>query len=263
MDSKALRNYFILSTHLLFLSLLQHSFMAEAATCDDCYTQSRAAYYSSQDDLGTEVGACGFGSFGVSLNGGDVSAASQLYRNGVGCGSCYQVRCTNNKNCSEQGVTIVITDHGEGDRTDFILSRRAFGKMARTQDASSSLLALGVLDIEYKRVSCNYPNKNITFKVDEASNYPHYLAFLIWYQQGKKDIIAVQLCETKNLECKLVDRSHGAVWAVNEPPSGPLSIRLLVSGGEDGDETWVVPTNTLPQDWKAGEVYDSGLQMDL
>lgn len=44
-------------------------------------------------------------------------------------------------------------------------------------------------------VSCSFPSKNITIKIDENSNYPHYLAFVIRYQQGKKDITAVQLCE--------------------------------------------------------------------
>lgn len=45
------------------------------------------------------------------------------------------------------------------------------------------------------RVPCSYPNKNITIKIDESSNYPHYLAFVIWNQQGRNDITAVQLCE--------------------------------------------------------------------
>lgn len=46
---------------------------------------------------------------------------------------------------------MVITDQGSGPSTDFILSQRAFGRMAQTTDAAASLLALGVVDIEYRR----------------------------------------------------------------------------------------------------------------
>ncbi|XLV00627.1 hypothetical protein S245_014964 [Arachis hypogaea] len=63
------------------------------------------------------------------------------------------------------------------------------------------------------RVACNYPHENITFKIDESSSNPNYLAFVIWYQQGIRDIITVQLCETENFKCKLLDRSYGAVWS--------------------------------------------------
>ncbi|KAK9093003.1 hypothetical protein Syun_027914 [Stephania yunnanensis] len=246
----------------LLICLFLRQILVEGATCKECFTHSRAAYYPNSDEHGTDQGACGFGSFGATINEGDVSAASLLYRDGVGCGACYQVRCSNTKYCSENGVNVVITDQGSSDNTDFILSQRAFGRMAQTKDLGVSLLQLGVVDVEYRRVSCNYPSKNITIKIDESSNYPHFFAFVIRYQGGKKDITAVQLCETQNFSCKLLDRSHGAVWAVVSPPSGPLSVRMLLSDIDNGDESWVVPINTIPKDWKAGEVYDTGVQVD-
>ncbi|XP_028772849.1 expansin-like B1 [Neltuma alba] len=248
-----------LSSLLLTTTLLFMQNLAAEAACSDCFISSRATYYPNSDEQGTAVGACGFGSFGATVNGGDVSAASALYRDGLGCGACYQVRCKNSGYCSDNGVTIVITDQGSGPGTDFILSKRAFTHMAQTSDAAATLLASGVADIEYRRVSCSYPAKNITFKIHEGSSNPNYLAFVIEYQQGKRDITAVQLCETKNFACKLLSRSFGAVWTVNSPPSGPLSVRMLFS--DDDEDTWVVPVNNIPQDWKAGETYDSGVQV--
>ncbi|XP_059640051.1 expansin-like B1 [Cornus florida] len=250
------------SLFFLVATLLLMQTLGDAATCSDCFIQSRAAHYPNSDEQGTETGRCGYSSFGATINGGDVSAASDLYRDGVGCGACYQVRCKDSKYCSDNGVTVVITDHGSSDSTDFILSRRAFARMAQTTDAAATLLALGVIDIEFRRISCSYPNKNITFKIDENSNYPHYLAFVIWHQQGNEDITAVQLCETQNFVCKLVDRSYGAVWTATSPPSGPLQIRMLFNGG-DGDEQWVVPVNNIPENWKRGDIYDSGVQITL
>lgn len=39
-------------------------------------------------------GACGFGEYGRTVNDGNVAGVSRLYRNGTGCGACYQV-CLN------------------------------------------------------------------------------------------------------------------------------------------------------------------------
>ncbi|XP_074587916.1 expansin-like B1 [Curcuma longa] len=245
---------------LPFILLLFRS-TATADTCIDCFTQSTAAYYPNSDQQGTETGACEYGQLGATLNGGDVSAASKLYRNGVGCGACYQVRCTDPAHCSNNGVTIVITDSGASGNTDFILSQRAFAKMGQDADAGASLLSRGVVGVEYRRVSCSYPSRNITFRIDQSSNNPYYFAFQMWYQQGNKDVTAVQLCETENLTCKILERSHGAVWATASPPRGRLSVRMLLSGGDDGDETWVVPPNDIPEDWTAGSTYDSGAQV--
>lgn len=63
--------------------------------------------------------------------------------------------------------------------------------------------------------------------------------------------------------CKLLDRSYGAVWTTTSPPSGPLSLRMLLGDEEEGQEQWIIPINNIPQDWKAGEKYDLGVQVDF
>ncbi|KAK9144689.1 hypothetical protein Sjap_004592 [Stephania japonica] len=149
-----------------------------AALChsDYPYTRSRAAFYGTPDGLGTPSGACGYGDFGRTLNDGIV-------------------KCTIPSLCS-QGAKVVVTDHGEGDRTDFILSPRAFAKLALPNKVSE-LKKYGVVDIKYLKISCEYPGHNIKIKIHESSKYPDYLAILIIYKGGKSEINAVELLQGK------------------------------------------------------------------
>lgn len=55
-------------------------------------------------------------------------------------------------------------------------------------------------------------------------------------------------------------RNYGAVWDTNSVPTGPVQMRLVVTGGYDGK--WVWAKKVLPSDWKAGIVYDTGVQID-
>lgn len=96
------------------------------------------------------AGKCGYSSFGATINNGYVAATSYFYRDGVRCGACYQVRCTNSKDCSDEGVNVVITDQGSSDRTDFIMTKNAFRKMAQSTYAITSLLSQGIVDNEYR-----------------------------------------------------------------------------------------------------------------
>lgn len=108
-----------------------------------------------------------------------------------------QVRCTYPPHCSSDGVHAVVTDYGEGDRTDFILSPRAYAKLGNNPTSTEILFAYGVVDIEFKRVPCQFSNANLAFKVHENSRYPGYLAIAIQYVAGKNDITAVELWQVK------------------------------------------------------------------
>ncbi|KAF9625651.1 hypothetical protein IFM89_025136 [Coptis chinensis] len=221
----------------------------------DTYTCSRATYYGSPDCLGTPTGACGFGQFGRNVNGGNVGAVSMLYRNGTGCGACYQVRCTTPKLCTEDGVKLVVTDHGEGDHTNFILSPRGFTQLARPNMAAE-LLAYGVVDIEYKRISCQYPGYNLMFKVHEHSRFPEYIAIILIYQAGQKDVTAVELWQADCQEWRGMRKAYGGVWDMPNPPVGALNLRFQVNG-----EKWIQVSNAIPCPWKAGSAYDSTIQL--
>lgn len=230
-----------------------------------CYSQgyferSRATYYGSPDCLGTPSGACGYGEYGRSANDANVAGASRLYKNGTGCGACYQVRCTNPQLCSDNGVNIVVTDHGEGDHTDFILSPRAYSRMARS-DTAAQLFAYGVVDVEYQRIPCTYNGGKIQIKVHEDSRFPSYLAFVILYHPDKTEILTVEIWKEELQGWVEMRRAYGAFYDTTNLKYEPVALRfrMVVSGGDA--LTWVQAPNVIPRDWKAGVAYESDIQL--
>lgn len=223
----------------------------------DAYVSTRATYYGSPDCLGTPSGACGYGEYGRTVNNGEVSGVSRLFRNGSGCGACYQVRCKYAAHCTEEGTTVVVTDFGVGHYTDFVLSVRAYAKLART-DQAAALFAAGVIDVEYKRVPCKY-EANLMVKVHEHSKFPYYLAIVVLNQGGMYDITAVEVCEASSKQWKAMRKSYGAVWDMANPPKGALAFRFQVSG--NAEVKWVEPNSVLPSEWKVGVAYDTSVQL--
>ncbi|KAK1374882.1 Major pollen allergen Lol pI [Heracleum sosnowskyi] len=244
-------------SHSFLLTLMV--FLPALCYCQDTYITSRATYYGSPDCLGTPTGACGFAGYGRTINGGQVSGVSRLYRNGTGCGACYQVRCKSPKHCTDEGVKLVITDYGEGDHTDFILSVRAYSKLA-LPNMAIELFAYGVVDIEYKRISCQHPGYNLMFKVHEHSRNPEYLAVVPIYQAGINDITCVELWQEDCQEWRAMRHAYGAVWDMPNPPKGPLNLRFQVSGSYG--EKLVQLRGAIPADWKAGVAYDTAIQLN-
>lgn len=86
----------------------------------------------------------------------------------------------------------MVTDYGEGDNTDFILSLRAYSKLA-LPNMAAELFSYGVVDIDYRRIPCQHSGYNLMFKVHEHSRFPEYLALVPIYQAGVNDITAVEL----------------------------------------------------------------------
>lgn len=73
----------------------------------------------------------------------------------------------------------------------FDLSGMAMTNMA-LPGRDQELRNLGLYDIQYKRVPCYYPNRNIAFKVDPGST-PYWMSFTVEYQGGPGDIDSVEV----------------------------------------------------------------------
>ncbi|KAL2944013.1 Expansin-like A1 [Bienertia sinuspersici] len=122
-------------------------FLFSFATAYDQCVQSKAVVFSSAFALSS--GACGYGSLALKLSGGHVTAGvPSLYKDGAGCGACFQIKCKNSAICNKEGTKLIMSDVNKSNSiTDFVLNSRAFKAMALL-GKGLQVLKLGIVDVE-------------------------------------------------------------------------------------------------------------------
>eukprot|EP00250_Pteridium_aquilinum_P003243 c13563_g1_i1 orf=79-888(+) len=219
-----------------------------------------ATWYGSPQGDGSDGGACGYGRLAKTPYGTHVSAASPvLFRNGKGCGACYQVKCVGGGEgiCSPVPVRVVITDECPGGycafgRTHFDMSGSAFGRLASTRGEAPTLLNEGLIHVLYRRVACSYHGREIAFQVNQgATNF--WFSVLVRYEAGDGDLSAVYLMEGQAQEWREMQQLWGAYWCLNGGPlRPPFSIKITSSFGNT-----LTAMNAIPSNWTPGSTYFS------
>ncbi|XP_048553998.1 putative expansin-B14 [Triticum urartu] len=223
------------------------------------WLESGATWYDLRQGAGTGGGACGYqGDMEKPPFSSMITAAGpSIFKDGKGCGACYQVKCTGNAACFGRPVTVVVTDERPGgeaclaEAAHFNLSGKAFDAMAKPGQADN-LRDAGNIRVQYDRVPCKWRGLDIAFRVKAGSN-PNYLAVLIDNESGDGDLSAVEL-QQRGGSWALMQELLGAVWKYNSMSAlrAPISIRLTSSSGKK-----LVASNVIPSGWQADKTYRS------
>jgi hypothetical protein len=226
------------------------------------WLEAMATFYGSNprgaapDDHG---GACGYKDVDKPPFEGMTACGNEpIFKDGLGCGSCYEIKCKAPAECSDKPVLVKITDKNYEHIAayHFDLSGKAFGSMAK-KGQEDKLRKAGELTVQFRRVKCKYPSgTKIAFHVEKGSN-PNYLALLVKYAAGDGDVVAVDVKEKGSDKFIPMNHSWGAIWRLDpkKPIKAPLTIRLTSEGGSH-----VVQDDVIPENWKPDTVYNSKIQ---
>ena len=236
------------------------NFSASDFTADPNWEVARATWYGAPTGAGPDDdgGACGFKNTNQYPFSSMTSCGNEpIFKDGKGCGSCYQIGCVNHPACSGNPETVIITDmnYYPVSKYHFDLCGTAFGAMAKPGQ-NDQLRHAGIIDIQFKRVPCNFPGLKVTFHVEEGSN-PVYFAVLVEYEDGDGDVVQVDLMEANSQSWTPMRESWGSIWRLdsNHRLTAPFSLRITNESGKQ-----LVASQVIPANWAPMAVYRSFVQ---
>jgi hypothetical protein len=136
--------------------------------------------------------------------------------------SLSQIRClkSNHPACSGVPQTVIITDmnYYPVAKYHFDLSGTAFGAMA-SSGLNDKLRHAGIIDMQFRRVPCNFPGLTITFRVQHGSN-PMYLAVLIEHENQDGDVVQADIMQNDSGYWEPMHESWGSGGSTPTARSG-------------------------------------------
>ncbi|XP_051114443.1 putative expansin-A30 [Andrographis paniculata] len=224
------------------------------------WTLAYATFYGDETASATMGGACGYGNLFQTGYGTDTAALSSvLFKNGYGCGQCFQIRCANSKWCYKGSPVTTVTgtnlcppnwseDSNNGGwcnppRTHFDMAKPAFMKIAEWK--------AGIVPVMFRRVPCTRKG-GVRFSF-QGNGY--WLLVYVMNVGGGGDIANMWV---KGGGGAWISMSHnwGASYQAFATLAGqPLSFKIT---SYTSHET-IVANNVAPANWQVGLTYTANV----